>query len=199
MKTISRLLMISFFAAIPLLANVTYTYTGNPFTLANGSPGLPAGAGISASLTLSAALGANLFNATPSGVVSWSITDGTNTLDAGNSTNNFFQFSTDPSGNITQWVVLAFNTNSFYLGTFDPEVLFTDGANNYTLADESLNYNIFATIGFAMAYDTTFGTWRSGTSASTPEPATGFLLIAPLAWFAWRRRRLSTALPGKGN
>jgi len=185
MGTLSRLLTVSFFAAIPLLANpITYTYTGNPFTLDNGNPGLPAGAGISATLILSSPLGDNLMNAPATGIVSWSITDGTNTLNAGNSTTQAFDFSTDGSGNITEWTFLAFN-NSFYMGTFKPETVFGDGAS-YMLADESLNYAIGAPSGYAMAYNTTFGNWVPSTS--TPEPASGLLLVAPLAWLAWRRR-----------
>jgi hypothetical protein len=184
MKTLSRLLTVSLFAAIALLAKMTYTYTGDPFNLANGNPGLPAGAGISATLTLSSPLGDNLSNAAPTGIVSWSITDGTNTMNPGNSAHNNLFFNTDGSGNITQWFFDAFTAGTFYMGTFNPES-FSDGGN-YALADESLNYSINAPSGFAMAYNATFGSWTS--SASTPEPATGLLLVAPLAWFAWRRR-----------
>jgi hypothetical protein len=103
-------------------ADVTYTYTGNPFTVFGGSYQCPPICRVTGSFTVSTALPANtyvsLFPALtpfPGGVVSpisFSFTDGLNTF----STNSIPPFNvgnwvaTDAQGHITAWMLAFHNT-----------------------------------------------------------------------------------------
>ena len=160
-------------------ATATYTYTGNPFTSTVGSPGLPGSAAISASFTLTSALGPNLNFFTVPSVLSWSIGDGTNSISSGT---ELLQFSTNSLGAITNWYFEGYNSTLFF-GTFGPPTVsfgFTGGP--YNLNDESANTNTTT-----MAYNTNPGSWAQ--ASSVPEPSTSALLLLPLAWVAASRVR----------
>jgi hypothetical protein len=187
-KILSRLITAVAFAAVPLLANVTYVYTGNPFTTSVDSPQLPADAFISATLTLTAALGPGR-NAFPPTVVSWSMTDGTTIVDSANSLNSTFLFDTDPLGNISKWTVEGSDSSphpgTASFGAFGPGLVnYQLGNNVYTLADVSIELG-------GLAYNTNPGSWSMQGSSSAPEPSTFALLLLPLAWLGVRRLRLS--------
>jgi len=93
-------------------AAVIYTYTGNDFHAFNNSPPVTASDFISATFTFANALPDNLVNAEETSVVTdWSISDQITTLSQENSNLLFFaQFSTDATGDITSWVISAFNS-----------------------------------------------------------------------------------------
>jgi len=103
-------------------ADVTYNYTGSPFTNCNGSyPASCTTEEVTASFTLSAPLGDNLSAYTAS-LTSYSFSDGYQTLNSGDSTGGL-QVWTDASGNITAWDAGAIVCNDpscatyYFIGT----------------------------------------------------------------------------------
>jgi hypothetical protein len=94
-------------------ADTTYTYTGNPFTIFQGSYACPPQCSISGSFTVPGPPPVNLsgipvqnqFNVT---LVAYSFTDGNVTATNANSCPDFFTISTDGFGNITSWVIRLF-------------------------------------------------------------------------------------------
>jgi hypothetical protein len=112
-QKLAVLIFVSLLSA-PLMADTIYTYTGNPFA------GVGAGAEapyvstdfVSITFTLTNPLPANLVidntkssNVTP---ISYSFSDGVQTLDTGNSLDSFFNIGTDGSGHIINWELDVF-------------------------------------------------------------------------------------------
>jgi hypothetical protein len=107
----------------PAAIGATYTYTGNPFIVFNGAPGITLSNCLSITLTFPSALPASM---PPSelgllGLQSWTATDGVHRIssgDAGASINPEFSFiATDASGNIgldpstgESWLIEADNS-----------------------------------------------------------------------------------------
>ena len=171
-------------AAGPGVANASaiYDYTGNDFTLVSG-PYTTADS-IMGSLTLSAPLGdnLNLVTVTPS---AFSFSDGVQSISASNgSGTSSFLFSTDATGNITQWdvnlcispcsdLIQIQTTSNLSIGTFDL------GTNDAGTGINNLSP----------------GVWSS--PSVTPLPgalplfATGLGLTS---LFGWRRKRKSPAI-----
>jgi hypothetical protein len=95
-------------------ADTSYTYTGNPFTLCGGegvttytcNGTTPA---LSITFDIANPLGANLnLKNIANKLVSLTITDGTGLdITLANATSGLFEFSTDASGNITDWAIEA--------------------------------------------------------------------------------------------
>jgi hypothetical protein len=98
----------------PMFADITYTYTGNPFHVVN-TPYTTSDF-VTGMLTLAAPLAANLplSSVTP---ISFTFSDGVQTiaeLTVGDFSN--FQFATGPSGEITMWDI-TINHNGGKIGT----------------------------------------------------------------------------------
>lgn len=118
-------------------ADVTYTYTGNPFTNFVGGLACPPDCGVQVTFTLPQALPPNL-NCTTSNISpcfilpkSFSITDGSVVItqagpfQGGAAFAGSFYFLTDASGTITGWAVVADGT-SWVLGTLNaPQLGYT--------------------------------------------------------------------------
>jgi hypothetical protein len=169
------------FAASPAsAAQVIYDYTGNNFTSVFSS-GYTTSDKIIGTLTLSAALPASLSILTDETalVTSYSFSDGVNTFttgccDTGNQT--IFEFMTDASGNITNWLV-TLETDDNHAGD-----LTTEGgvsAFDQSLVDGALGGR----------NDGSPGVWslQSATPA-VPEPATWALFLLGFGAIGWRLR-----------
>ena len=84
----------------------TYTYTGNPFTTANGP--YTTSMYVSGMLTLAAPLAPNMVFQQVTPPLTFSFSDGVQTITNLNATgNSIFAFATGPSGEITQWRVVV--------------------------------------------------------------------------------------------
>ena len=111
MKTkIISLLAVTITAALisqPMLADITYEYTGNPFTNVSGP--YSTSDFVTAMVTLATPLKANmpLTEVTPL-ALAWSLSDGVQTLTNLNAFPNFFFFATGPTGMITEWRMQVF-------------------------------------------------------------------------------------------
>jgi hypothetical protein len=95
-------------------ANVTYTYTGKPYTSFARGFTCPSGCGISATLVFASRLPPNLGTPDFGGQrsvyvtpVAFSITDGQGTITEVTQFFSGFRFVTDSSGNIIEWLIYA--------------------------------------------------------------------------------------------
>jgi hypothetical protein len=173
MKTLSRLLTISFFAAIPLLANVTYTYSGPLYTSVGGS--YTTSMTITGYITFANALADNLPPGYYEVPTDWSFFDGVQTLSkAGGDDLTNYKLGTDALGNINDWVVTS-DTPDLTTGHIQ------EVSNNEGGTQE------YADLGASFGFSTSQGSWAASTAV--PEPSTFAMLLAPLAWLAARRLR----------
>jgi hypothetical protein len=110
----------------------TYRYTGNPFTSVSGV--YTTSDFVTAMITLSVPLGANLVNAnvTPT---AFTLSDGMQTITNLTAFDTFIQFSTDASGTITFWNVLASSGFLNSIGTSNDPPLVMDAALNGSPTD----------------------------------------------------------------
>jgi hypothetical protein len=165
--------------AIPANAGpVTYSYTGQPFNLWEGTFSCTLGVGecgMSGSFTVATALGDNLDLAevTPT---SYSFTDGVQTLTNLNSTMEYttpptlaFLFSTNGSGQITSYeIALLYDTNEYEF------FLYNFSGITYDAAYDETKSAPFTELGLA-TNDTGEGplpgVWTSPSASPVPEPS----------------------------
>jgi hypothetical protein len=176
MRTRVLFLLAAISLPLPLLADTTYTYTGNDFINYHTSP-FTASDSISGWFTLSSPLADNLSSLTYITPVSFSFTDGVDTIT--NQTHHIgysFGFVTNASGAITQWNIGI----SDQLGNQIAPV-------NETGYSMDLAYTFFALGGYENGNP---GTWSEENSSSvTPEPsalvlfATGLMGLASAVRF----------------
>lgn len=176
------------FAAPPASAGpVVYKYTGNDFTTVFAS-GYTTADKITGTITLSSALPDSLTTLTDETalVTAYSFSDGVNSFvspccDSGNQT--IFDFTTDSSGNITDWVV-TLETDDNHTGDMTTQ-------GGVTAFDQSL-------VGGVLGGDNNGspGVWTLESSVSpVPEPATWMLLVLGFGAAGWRLRSARRRLP----
>lgn len=175
------------FAGSAASAQAVYVYTGNNFTNVF-APGYTTSDKITGTLTLSSTLPSSLTTLTNEValVTSYSFSDGVNTFnspccDTGNQT--IFDFMTDSSGNITNWVV-TLETDDNHTGDLTTE----SGVAGF---DQSL-------VGGVLGGDNEGvpGVWSlQSTMSAVPEPATWTLLLLGLAGVGWRLRSARKPMP----
>src|SRR5262245_10544487 len=93
----------------------TYQYTGNPFTNVGGQ--YTTSMFVTAMVTLASPLGANHDLSTPVTVISFTISDGVQTLTSGFVEN--FSFGTGPTGMITLWDVAVVGSSGSIFTALD--------------------------------------------------------------------------------
>ena len=163
----------------PAIADTVYTYTGNNFT--TFTVPFNSSDSVYGSLSLAAPLGANLDQAfvTPE---HFSFSDGYQTITDANSFGTF-SFSTDGSGNITQWVIgILDNSLTSQIVTVKTNALIHDeGYYYYDSHFDSYTGNV----------ESDPGLWSSPNSSPVPEPTSLALLgTGVLGAFRTLRRRL---------
>ena len=154
---------------LPLLADTTYTYTGNDFIYAS-SPYTTSDS-VSGEFTLSSPLANNITTLTTITPVSFSFTDGVNTitnLTAGVNV-SYFEFETNASGAITYWDINV-STNSG-----DENIQSYNEPGGYD--DAGYHYNASS---FGIASVPSAGTWSESTPSATPEPSSLVLFATGL-------------------
>lgn len=159
-------------------ASVVYDYAGHDFTGVSG-PYTTADS-VTGSMTLSAALGDNLNLATVT-PTAFSFSDGVQTISSPNTSS--FMFSTDASGNITQY-------NVSLLTPLGPGTIAAINVLTLTTEDDVSFNGSTATTGV-----TSPGVWS--TAAVTPLPAALPLFATGLGLtglFGWRRKRKGPAI-----
>ena len=174
-------------------ADVTYTYTGNDFTSATFP--YTTSDSVTGSITLTSALADNIssfINQPAASIVSFSFSDGQQTITNANATLSQFDFETNSSGDITYWQLVV------GIGSVFQDSIGTSNAPGIAVVDQGvMDYDNDAADNFNDP-----GTWTTG-SASTPVPEPGSLVLlgtglAALAasfraWGAMRRRQASEA------
>jgi hypothetical protein len=173
-------------------ANTIYSYTGNDFTdisyIANAFDIYTTNSSITGSFTVSTPLGAN-FDGTNFPLIDYTFSDGAQTLNNDNSTDNLFEINTNAAGAITAWAI---------------EIIGSVSGVNYSDAIDVLNLppsleifdegSIESPNGAFGYVDDDPGIW---TVSQTPLPA-AFPLFATglgaLGLFGWRRKRKAQAV-----
>lgn len=164
-------LLVATMGAQAAMADTTYTYTGKDFTSA-GSP-FSTSDFVSGSFTISAPLADDLSLDDIAGdLVSYSFSDGVDTLTQTNSSTAVFDVSTDTNGLITQWHITLLNA------PLDTKEIYTISIPTFTKDDGSA-------IGIGQGSNTNDpGSW-----ATTPEPCSLGLFGTGALWIVGLIRR----------
>jgi hypothetical protein len=189
----------AFILTLPAMADTIYTYTGPAYSFCSGAYGGPScdTHNLTVTFDLTTALGDGLLEATtgdissndPSEIKSWSFTDNTATVNAGNllSPAAFeLDFSTNGSGVITNWVLQA-SSASAALESFGSLAAQSD----YTYAVVG-GFGQVPQIGSCVGC--TGGSWNVQTSTpGVPEPKNVILIALGLIAMAGVQRKLQRA------
>ena len=164
-KKLTHAALIALLAAssLPLLADTfTYTYTpAGPFTTSDGSAlgNSLLGDSLSGSFTVAASLGDNFnSNSTPLTVLSYSFSDGQETITNANGTEPFFEIITNGSGTISFWDVAVTSNN------FSPNLQFQ------TATVEGGDGVSPAFGGRDIAFNSVLGSWSVTDNSTSPPP-----------------------------
>jgi hypothetical protein len=118
----------------PMFADITYSYTGNPFTSVTGPPYTTSDR-VTGTVTLASPLGINLPFGTTVTPLAFSFSDGVQTITNLNANpGSIFEFGTGPTGAITGWgiavdtgAVLPPDSIGTFLNPFSPQGAFDRG------------------------------------------------------------------------
>ncbi len=167
----------SLFVFAAVLPAEVYTYTGNVYTVTAGD--YTTSESVNATFALTDPLATDLtgFAAT---AVSWTVTDGINTLcdSCSRTTLTNLTFDTDSMGNITDWYFDAQNSSPVV------DVFSAGPAGEGTMFPGTDS----ATTGTDNALSTVPGTWVDETSAA-PEPGTVGMMVAGMVLLVGLHRR----------
>jgi PEP-CTERM motif len=141
-------------------AEVIYTYTGNDFTTVQ--EGYSTSDRVTGEIILSSALPDNATDFAPT-VISYSFTDGIQTMTNLNSLLDVAQFYTNATGSITQWL--------FQSGVTNNPIILTRNFPSESIVDEGVGTNDAS---FGLVYNNP-GSWSGPTPV--PEPATWTLML----------------------
>jgi hypothetical protein len=165
-KKLTRAALVTLLAAfsLPLLADTfTYTYTpAGPFTSSDGSAlgNSLLGDSLSGSFTVAASLGDNFnSNTTPLTFLSYSFSDGQETITNANGTEPFFEILTNATGKIFIWDVAVTSTN------FSPDLQFQ------TATVEGGDGVSPAFGGRDIAFNSVLGSWSVTDNSTSPPSA----------------------------
>jgi hypothetical protein len=157
----------------PALADTTYTYTGNDFTFVDLD--YTTTNAVTGWFTVASPLGDNAAFFTPIVPLSYSFSDGNNTLSSPDGFDHpsyiRFNLSTDSSGNIQNWYVEVYSDQYDFIDTVNAQLVFDQGniLSHFAEGEPAEGSN---------ADDP--GTWTSSSSdpspSTTPEPSTFALL-----------------------
>jgi hypothetical protein len=181
----SLVLLAAFLLPLPMMADTTYTYTGNDFVFA--TPPYNPSDSITGWFTVATALPDNLNDAgglydITSQVTAFSLSDGVQTIDNANASFSQFGVVTDGNGDLFAWV-------------FGAKVASGTGATTGLVESEGVAGgmgNDVADLNSSEAFNATPGTWAESSSSLTPEPSNFLLLLTGLASMAGiARRKLS--------
>lgn len=158
-------------AAAPAVADAIYTYTGNPYTAFNGLS-CPSVCGITATLDLAAPLPPNSGNPIillPVTPISFTVTDGSNTITQSNDLTANFGVATNSSGQIDLWDF----TVDYINGGIQIDITSNNRGNS--TKDETSTPTSYA----ENTLDA--GIWTSSTTSTIPEPSSILLVLPVLA------------------
>jgi hypothetical protein len=180
--------MAAFYASCAMAGVITYTYTGNDFTQAN-SPSSTSDF-VSGFFTVTAPLGDSL-SAVSISPSTYSFSDGVQTMTNANSSIDYFDISTDGSGNISGWIIWVYQNgipgeDYIYTATYIP-----------VLTSEATDVGLNAATGEGGDNVSDPGRWTESPSP-TPEPSSVALMsigMLALAFVARTETRTEAAPP----
>jgi hypothetical protein len=127
-KIFLRVLLSLFALPLPLLADTTYTYTGQAFTSYRAP--YTALSSVTGYITLGAALPANMSLLTQVTPVAFSFTDGIQTLTQANTVaTTLFAVETDATGDIDEWLIGMEAADTSQIDTINAPEVSSLGAN----------------------------------------------------------------------
>ena len=169
--------------AIPVFADTTYTYTGNPFSLANNDDGVTTSDYVSGSFSLSTPLAPNmgLTLISASDITSFDFSDGVHSFTIPSS----IYVATGSNGSITNWEIDSLATIS---GGYTIQ-LFSDNYSPNFFDETTWYYSSRNQSGWAYIFNHS-GTWTVADPTDTPEPSSLLLLSSGLVGLGFMKRKL---------
>lgn len=180
--------------AIPAVADTTYTYTGNGFTQLDSGTSYTSSSSITGSITFASPLDPDLGNqfmagfvfASPITYLSFSFSDGLQTITNATAVNPIINIATDDQGNIIAWQIDVGD----FAGNY--EIFFNSHTILYTASG-----NDGATFNGIYGGNSTPGTWSlvgGSQPVLAPEPSSlAFLITGVVGVAGAARKRLRKA------